>query len=201
MKIKQHLNFPVLVLVGLIALIGCAPAMLRYQLDPEVKNLQSLAEKLQTIAISVTDLRKKAEPKLDENTFLVPGPENEAETLKAKLIEHLIKSDFKITSNKLLANLAIDIQIEKLDTLVTKHFLKSTVTVNSQLRLKANKQSETIEKIFKMSLQQDVANPVNALDITGVVNQLLSDQLSEIFVDPILTELATRNSEQMDNFN
>ena len=61
--------------------------------------------------------------------------------------------------------------------------------VTSHLRMKANKQGNTFEKLYKMSRTQEVANPVNNNDLSGIVNQLLSNQLSAIWADPALIEL------------
>ncbi|WP_444997898.1 YajG family lipoprotein [Aliikangiella sp. IMCC44359] len=187
----------ILTLTSTIALIsGCSPSKLNYRLDPEVRNIQSLSEYAQLIAVSVSDNRPLATPNSsNDNILFASGPQNEAALLKTKLIDSLKKNGFKIISNPLLADLSIDIEIEKLEAKVTKSLLRSTVEVVSHLRLKANKQSKKSEKIYKMNRSQEVANPASELDVTGVVNQLLSKQLSVIFSDPMLKKLASSQTE------
>ncbi|MGX5173367.1 YajG family lipoprotein [Aliikangiella sp. IMCC44653] len=169
---------------------GCSPAKLNYRIDPEIGNTQSLQKLAKLVAIDVTDSRSDVQQKSSDTIMYVPGPANTAETLRNKLINKFKSNQFKIISNKLLADLAIELEIETLETKIEKSFFKSTVQVTSHLRLKANKQSKKFEKLFKNRSQQEIANPASELDVTGAVNQLLSEQLASILNDPGLLDLA-----------
>ncbi len=173
-----------------LILSACAAKKLEYKIDPELTSTQNLNQYAELIAVSVVDNRSPQAASTDEDIIIVDGPSNTAEILRKKIIERFKQQNFKIISNKLLADLAVEIQIEKLEVKVNKGLFKSTVNAASQLRLKANKQSKTFEKLYKIKGSQEVANPANELDVTGVINKLLSDQLGEIFSDQALLELA-----------
>ena len=188
MRIKIRLL--VLSIVALVGLMGCSPASLSYRLDPEVNNVQRLSNHAKLVSVSVTDNRQQKATAAEQDIIIASGPEDEAKVLRTLLIDNFKKNNFKIINNPLLADLSIEIQIEQLEARINKSMFKSEVKVSSHLRLKAKKQSQSLEKLFKMNRNQEVANPPNELDVTGVVNQLLSNQLSSIFADPALIKLA-----------
>lgn len=174
----------------LVLVSGCSVKQLSYQLDPELTSVQRLANHVKIVAVSVTDKRSAIAQKDTDDVFYVKGPNQEAELLKSKIIDNLKRNDFKIIGNNLLADLAINVEIEQLDAKVEHSFFKSKIAAKSHLRLKANKKSQRFEKLYKTTRAQEVANPANELDVTGVVNQMLSEQLTTIFTDPALINLA-----------
>jgi uncharacterized lipoprotein YajG len=188
----QHKLFNKITILTLILMVSaCATANLSYRLDPEIGNLQSLSSFAQLVSVSVIDKRPQPKRETAENTLIINGPTDEAAELRNKLIDHLKAKNFKIIANPLLADIALEIHIENLQAVVRSEFLKSEIQVDSQLRLKANKQSKTYENIYTMSRTQEVANPVNNADISGVVNRILTEQLSLIFNEPALAQLSS----------
>jgi|GEM_PF-3182194 len=181
------------IIVGLLTFVilsGCTPATLNYRLDPDVGDLQSLAGQAKQIAFMVVDKRTDQTQASTDSLIFVAGPDNEAAALKRKIIDSLMKNNFKIISNPLLADLSIELTIEQLNAQVEKSMFKSNVKVTSHLRVKAKKQENSFERLYKSNRSQEVANPANETDVTGVVNQLLSQQLGQIFADPELVKLA-----------
>ncbi|MET1255156.1 YajG family lipoprotein [Aliikangiella maris] len=194
-KMLSKLTSYFLMITCLAAVSACTPAKFRYRIDPEITQAQSLAAKAQTIAVQVTDLRSNNYPTQNNKITLISGPVDEAAQLKAQIIDNLTRSQFRIISNPLLADLNVELQIETLQAAVNQSMLKSTIKVDSHIRLIASKQGNKIEKLFRTTREQDVANPVKELDVTGVVNQLLSQQLTSIFNEPALLNLAATASE------
>lgn len=180
------------ILLTLVLVSGCAAKNLSYRLDPELTAIQRLAEHAEVVAVSVIDKRPQTLPTSTEDLIYAKGPNEEANLLKSKIIDNLKRHNFKIIGNELLADLAITIEIEQLEVKVEQSFFKSKVYAVSHLRLKANKKSQRFEKLYKISRNQEVANPANELDVTGVVNQMLSEQLTTLFSDPALINLANK---------
>jgi uncharacterized lipoprotein YajG len=142
------------------------------------------------VAVSVNDMRQALENSADTDEITkVVRQKDEALVIRTKLMDSLKNNGFKIISNKLLADVALELDIVEFEVSFKSNFFKSELMVTSHLRMKANKQGNTFEKLYKMSRTQEVANPVNNNDLSGIVNQLLSNQLSAIWADPALIEL------------
>lgn len=174
--------------IGLVVMLsGCNTATLKYQLDPEINHLGKLAGNTKIVAVSVTDARKViASP--NSNQALVSGPDNEAKVLKDKLTSILKQNGYKIINKPLLADVAFSIEILTLELTIESATFKSTIRGKSELKLTVNKHSQHWSKIYKASREQEVANPANNLDATGVMNQMLTKQLSTAFSDPSLRD-------------
>ncbi|MCW8998580.1 MAG: YajG family lipoprotein, partial [Kangiellaceae bacterium] len=161
---------------------ACTPSKLVYKIDPEIRLGSDYKQNASLVSIKVSDTRTKNSVAVD-NKVSVNGPKNLAHELKQKLITRFQKDGFKIITDPLLADLSIQLEIEKLDVAVESELVKAKISANSHLRLKASKKSKPLEKLFKMSRTQEVAIPVNDTEVTGLVNQLLSNQLSNVFAD------------------
>ncbi len=172
-------------LTAMILLSGCNPATLKYQLDPEFTHLDELSEKAKIVALKVVDARSTATPD-NANQKAVSGPTNEAKVLQDKLISLLKKNGYKIISKPLLADIAFEIEITKLQLSIESSTFKSIIRGSSEIKLTANKHGQQWSKIFRATREQEVANPANDLDATGVVNQMLSKQFTSIFSDQSL---------------
>lgn len=198
MTIKYQLNrISAFIFIGISMLISaCSPAKLSYVIDPEINHLETLAKQAPIIAVSVIDLRHNNTSANLPGTTNIPGPENEADVLRHKLIEHLKQNNFKIISQPLLADLAIELSIKQLDVNVKQETFKSNISASSQLHLKARNKQTTFEKNYRAERAQEVANPVNKNDVTGVVNLLLSQQLSSILSAPEIIQLTKPTDNQ-----
>lgn len=174
--------------------VACTPSKLVYKVDPEIKLASEYKQNASLVSIKVADNRTRVSESKDKEISII-GPQNLANQLKQKLITRFQKEGFKIITNPLLADLSIQLEIEKLDVAVESELVKAKISANSHLRLKAAKKSKPLEKLFKMSRTQEVAIPVNDTEVTGLVNQLLSKQLSGIFADADLVELAKSKAE------
>ncbi len=190
---KQSLKYFIFSSLLTFGLYGCSVGQLNYQIGPEISGVESLAEHANLIAVSVIDKRTNNQSaSQNPSVVIASGPEDEAQQIKATIIENLKANRFKIISNKLLADLALNFHIEKLDAQVVSNTFKSDITVTSHLRLKANRKSIPFEKIFRSSLTQSVTKPAKSNEVTGVINQLLSQQLSNILTDPGIIELSQK---------
>ncbi len=185
----SHSIRPFLLLAIILFSSGCTTTSLKYHFDPEITQLEQLSAHAKVVAITVEDKRSAQTTSKDENIQHIPHNPDDAKTLKNKLIANMKQNNFKIIGNALLADLSFNLQIEQFDVSVNKSFFKSEVMVKSQLRVIARHQGNKYEKIYTMKRQQEVANPATELDVTGVVNQLLSQQLSIILSDKSLLEI------------
>ncbi len=181
-------------IASLFILTACNPDLLKYKLDPDFGSLEQLAGKSEIVAVQVSDKRTK-QPIPTGDIKLAPM-EDEATILNKRLIEQLKDLDYKIINKPLLADLAIMMDINELSVSIQESTFKSTVKANSVFTLTIRRNGEEWRKIFRAARTQEVANPVNQNDATGVINQLLSKQLSNAFSDPALMEFLSKSAQQ-----
>ncbi len=181
-------------IASLFILTACNPDLLKYKLDPDFGSLEQLAGKSEIVAVQVSDKRTK-QPIPTGDIKLAPM-EDEATILNKRLIEQLKDLDYKIINKPLLADLAIMMDINELTVSIQESTCKSTVKANSVFTLTIRRNGEEWRKIFRAARTQEVANPVNQNDATGVINQLLSKQLSNAFSDPALMEFLSKSAQQ-----
>jgi uncharacterized lipoprotein YajG len=181
-------------IASLFILTACNPDLLKYKLDPDFGSLEQLAGKSEIVAVQVSDKRTK-QPIPTGDIKLAPM-EDEATILNKRLIEQLKDLDYKIINKPLLADLAIMMDINELTVSIQESTFKSTVKANSVFTLTIRRNGEEWRKIFRAARTQEVANPVNQNDATGVINQLLSKQLSNAFSDPALMEFLSKSAQQ-----
>jgi len=186
----HRLKFSILVLVSVLILSACNPATLKYQLDPDIGGLDSLPNSIKIVAVKVTDVRKA--PSNIGELLAVSGPTDEAKVLQGKLISLLKQRGYKIISKPLLADLAFNLEIMTLTLTVEEMTFKSIIRGKSEIKMTVNKHSQQWSKIFRATREQEVANPTNNLDVTGVMNQMLTKQLSSAFSDSTLEEFVKR---------
>ncbi len=181
-------------IASIFILTACNPDLLKYKLDPDFGSLEQLAGKSEIVAVQVSDKRTK-KPIPTGDIKLAPM-EDEATILNKRLIEQLKDLDYKIINKPLLADLAIMMDINELTVGIQESTFKSTVKANSVFTLTIRRNGEKWRKIFRAARTQEVANPVNQNDATGVINQLLSKQLSNAFSDPALMEFLSKSAQQ-----
>jgi uncharacterized lipoprotein YajG len=172
----------------ILCLTSCANTPLGYKIDPEITTIKQFANQSSLIAISIIDKRTQEQNSANEDITFVPRQKDEAALLRTKLIEILKQNDFRIISNKLLADVSLELEIVEFQVSIETGLFKSNLKVSSQLRVKSSAQGNNFEKLYKMNRTQEVANPVNNKDLSGVVNQLLSKQLSDVWSDPALAQ-------------
>ena len=183
-----------LILVSLLTLTACNPDLLKYKLDPDFGSLEQLAGKSEIVAVKITD-KRSSKPIPSGDIKLAPF-EDEATVLKKRLTDQLKELDYKIINKPLLADLAVMMDINELDVRIQESTFKSTVKANSVFTLTIRRNGEEWSKIFRAARTQEVANPVNQNDATGVINQLLSKQLTNAFSDPALMEFLSKSAQQ-----
>jgi len=180
-------SFKILVAtIILFALLGCNSAPLRYTLDPEFSYLQGLGRDIKVVSVKVIDKRSNT------NNSTVEDPDEVAGKLQKQLIGKLKDHGYKIISKPLLADMAYELVISELEMTVDKSMLKSLIRGNSKITLTLRKHSDHISKIFSATKTQEVANPVNNVDVTGVANQMLSSLFSNMFSDQQIVEFSEK---------
>lgn len=180
------------IIVGLATsafLFACTTERLNYRIDPEIANVQQLSRSIRSVSISVDENIPDNIEGLKKDLVLASGPNDPAKTLRSKILDQLKANNFQIISNPLLADLSLTFTIESLHATVDTGMFKSEINAVSHIRVKAKKQSATFEKVYRNTRKQEVANPANELDVTGIVNQVLSQQMNAIFTDPKLLAL------------
>lgn len=182
-----------LLLISLFALAACSTTQLSYKIDPEISGLDKLSKQVKMVSVSVID--KQVSEKLVDAEKIEPvgGFDNVANVLKQSLIEHFKNNQFKIISNPLLADLGVELQIKILTVQVKSNLLTSEIQITSHLLLKAQKHSKSFKKLYKSEMMQELVNPISSNQITGLVNQLLSKQLSNILSSPKLINFANQD--------
>lgn len=184
-----------LIFIYLITLLitGCNTAVLKYQLDPGIDNMDSIPKNLSIVAMKVIDSRDKTIKNNDNSKQLVVAySDNEAKLLQDKLVALLKQEGYKIISNPLLADVAFELKIMRLDLTVESATFKSVIEGHNELKFTAIKRGEQWSKIYRGSRKQEVANPTNNLDVTGVMNQMLTKQLSNMFSDQALKKFISK---------
>jgi uncharacterized lipoprotein YajG len=177
--------------MAIAMLSGCNPAVLKYQLDPEINNLDRLSQSAKIVALKITDNRV-TDPADNSNQKIISGPKDETKLLQDKLIALLKQNGYKIISKPLLADVAFELEITTLKLTIESSTFKSVIRGNSEIKLITNKHSQQWSKIYRATREQEVANPANDLDATGVINQMLTKQLSSIFSDPDLKDFISK---------
>ena len=172
--------------------LACAPIALKYELDPEIPNFKNIAPNAKVVYLKVVDSRIKSEPESKSDIKYIPGPKDETLILQKKLTTLLKSNNYKIINKRLLADIAFELKINTLKLGVEKNAFKSVIKGISELQLTVNRQSKQWSKTFKATKTQEVANPVNNLDVTGVMNQMLTTQLSTAFSDSQLAEFLSQ---------
>jgi uncharacterized lipoprotein YajG len=183
-----------LALFSLIFLSACSTAQLSYRVDPEIKNLKALTQTDTVVAISVIDERLASNQASTEDRIVITGDSDEITKLKAKFVSALNQNNVRVISNPLLADFSLTLTIERFDVIKESSFIKSTIRVDSRIRLTAKNQDESLEKIYNKQASQEVANPVNNNDVTGLVNKVLTQQLSQMLAEPELISLSKKKS-------
>ena len=168
---------------------GCNTTPLKYTLDPEFSYLEDLGQGVEMVAVKVTDNRQRF-----DGGNGIQGPSDVAGKLKNRLVEKLQQHGYKIINKPLLADIAYELEINELSLVVNKSMLKSLISGKSNITFTVRKHSEFKTKIFSATKTQEVANPTNDLDVTGVVNQMLSSLFANMFSDPQITKF-TRKSQ------
>ncbi|PCI73195.1 MAG: hypothetical protein COB38_01385 [Gammaproteobacteria bacterium] len=167
-------------------ILGCSSSKLIYQIDPDFSQLSSALESKEIVYVEVIDNRVEG---TDTTTLtLVNADIPDHEALKSKLTQFLKDNHFKIINRVLLADIGLEIKIIELNLSVASGFLKSKLTAQSELEMIIHKKSERWSKTYKTSRSQEVANPVDEFDATGVMNQMLSKQFHNIFTDKELID-------------
>ena len=180
-------------LAAMLVISGCNPAMLKYQLDPEFSQLNQLAGNAQIVALKVIDTRADSSSSTyNTDQKVISGPAEETKLLQSKLIDLLKKSGYKIISKPLLADIAFKIEIANLELTIESSTFKSIIRGKSEIKLTANRHSQQWSKIYRATRQQEIANPANNLDATGVVNQMLTKQFSSMFADESLRKFLSK---------
>ncbi len=191
MRNKFTLTKSLSLLILLCVLAGCNTAKLAYKISPEIRSVEQLKTSTPLVSINVID--KRAEPAaLQEKQSYIPAESNEVRSLKKAILDRLTQASFKITTDNLLADISLTFEIEQLNTKMTSSLFKADLESIVHLRLIANRKGEKLEKLFKTARTQEIALPVNNNDVSGILNQALSAQLSNIFEDPQLLELAKK---------
>ena len=171
----------------LLTLFACNSAPLRYTLDPEFSYLQELGRGIKIVSVSVIDKRQNTASET------VVDPDNVANKLQDQLIQKLKDKGYKIINKPLLADIAYEMVINELDMAVDKSMLKSLIRGNSKITLTLRKHSNYITKIFSATKTQEVANPANSIDVTGVANQMLSSLFANMFSDQQIVEFSEKS--------
>lgn len=175
-------------------LSGCETAKLAYKVGPEIRSFDNIKEHTSIVTISFTDNRS-AKPSDSDGEF-IQGEGDEVEDLKQAVLSSLKKDNFKISADPFLADLALSFYIEEFTTQVTSSLLKATLEAKVRITVKANRKGHKLEKTFNTTRTQEVAIPVNNNDVTGIMNQALSAQLTNIFNDPQLLELVKKSPKE-----
>ncbi len=177
--------------IAILIISACNPALLTYQLDPEIPHLNQLAGDAKIVALKVIDARTdSASDNSGQKT--ISGPTEEAKLLQRKLMELLKNNGYKIINKTLLADVAFEIEITNLELTIESSTFKSIIRGKSEIKLTANRHSQQWSKIFRATRQQEVANPANNLDATGVMNQMLTKQFSNMFDDDSLRDFLAK---------
>ncbi len=167
-------------------ILGCSSSKLTYQIDPDFSQLSSAIESKEIVYVEVTDNRVAGADATSLTVVEADTPD--AQALKVKLTTFLKENQFKIISRVLLADIGLEIKIIDLKLSLTSGVFKSKLTGKSELEIIIHKKSKRWSKTYKTSRSQDVANPVNEFDTTGVMNQMLSKQFNNIFTDKELLD-------------
>ncbi|MFT6733640.1 MAG: putative lipoprotein YajG [Polaribacter sp.] len=182
-----------LILLAIMAntfLFGCTSSKLIYQIDPDFSQLTPALENREIIYVEVTDNRNATTNTATLTSIDSDIPDSTA--LKSKLTQYLKDKQFKIINRPLLADIGIEIGIVELELSLDSGFFKSKITGKSELKIIFHKKSKQWSKTFKASRSQDIANPVNEFDATGIMNQMLSKQFNSIFSDGELIKFITK---------
>ncbi len=183
----RSLAMPTVALLLYLTLTACSPKTLYYKLDPDFGNINESIQAAELVALQIIDKRKP--PSLQADQMSVKGPEQEIKHLRTLLTERFKSENKKIISKPLLADLAFLIEINQLEVILSPGTFKSEFSAASNFQLTVTKKGATWSKIFRASRSQEVANPVNSNEATGLINQLLSEQFNKAFSDPGLKQL------------
>ena len=169
---------------------GCSSSKLIYQIDPDFAQLSSALESKEIVYVDVTDNRVA---EINTTTLtIIEADTPDAEALKSKLTQFLKDNQFKIINRVLLADIGLEIKIIDLKLSLTSELFKSKLTGESKLEMIIHKKSKQWGKTYKTSRSQEVANPVNEFDATGVINQMLTKQFNNIFSDKELIDFISK---------
>lgn len=163
----------------LLVMTGCQTANLTYRVNPDLSPLQQLQSQAEMIAINVVD--KTESTAQNSNSLRTEKPITES--IQEQLKKAATAAGMKLIANPLLADLGLTLEIEVFDVSLNASTFSSEMKVKSQLNLQLQKKSRSYQKRFISSRTQEVANPVNNNDITGIVNQILSEQFAAALND------------------
>jgi len=182
----------IIFLALILSLLGCSTKKPTYNLDPEFSLLQEQTNKSSVVAVKVIDNRQKTIELQGNKQTVLSSSHKDAEVLQDKLISRLKQQGHKIINKPLLADIAYEIELNRLSLTFETAMFKSEFAANSEIKLTVRRHSQHWTKIFRSSKTQEVANPATDRDATGIINQLLSQQLESAFSDNSLLEFLSK---------
>jgi uncharacterized lipoprotein YajG len=189
---KKILLKPFIVSIALIVVLaGCSPIGLKYRLDFDFGDISNSVGPVKIVAVDIIDSRSLTA--VSKSEMIVAGPENETAVIRKLLVERFKAEGIKIISKPLLADLAFQIDINQLQVLIESGTFKSEFRAMSEFQVTVKKQGQKWSKIFRASRNQEVANPANENEATGLINQLLSEQFNKVFSDQGLQKFVNAN--------
>ena len=182
MPFNRNIHLPILFLLTLMT-TACSKSQLHYELDPEIGDFPEAMSNFKIVALKITDNTKPSSNSLNSNQIRISPKDNQLAQIQNKLMRKLKEMNYKIISNPLLADVAIDIKFHEVELMLEKSLLKGKFTGNTHLELTISRKSKVWSKIFKATKTQEVAYPADSTDATGIINQLISEQLTKGFSD------------------
>jgi len=169
-------------------LIACQPQFIQYRLGPDYSPLARLSPKQPLMALKVVD--KRGTPSDPMTSGVKTQPRTELGDTLDQLIKQAAKENgIRLISNPLLADIALTLEIESFEVIVETGTLKSRIIVKAQTNMVLAKKSTSHSKRFITSRRQEVANPVTEKEVSGLVNQTLSEQFALMMQDPLWQQI------------
>jgi uncharacterized lipoprotein YajG len=169
------------IICGLI-LMGCANRPAQYRVDPEIQLSQNSVISGKTLTLEI--IAPNNEPRETEQSIELAPVNDFDQAIKANLIKALGSQGFRFSANRHFSDLVMTLDFSELRARIDKQLMRDTLQVDGQLTLLLESKQKRLSKSFQRKQTLTVAISSDYAEVTGLVNQVVSELLRAALTDP-----------------
>jgi uncharacterized lipoprotein YajG len=176
----MYIRYCCLTLCGLL-LVACANRPAQYTVDPEIQLTNTSISPGKTFTIEVI-----APPAISgtSNDRIELSPDSQFDkTVKANLIKALGKQGFRFSANPHFSDVTITLDFSQLTVQINKQLMRDTLEVDGRLSIQLARKQTRLNKSFQRKQTLTVALSSDYAEVTGLVNQVVSNLLQTALTD------------------
>jgi|GEM_PF-6284806 len=174
-----------------IGLISCSGRPTHYTIDPEVSFNQSNKVENKTAMVEV--IPPASQVNSDQGKLSLNADNDFAKSVKQGLIDGLIKSGYKISSNKHFSDVVIRLNFSEFSVVIEPSAVSDEIIVKGNLAVELTRKPKTFRKTFSRSQQLIVVGQANDSEVTGLTNDVVGKLLATALTDDSVQDFISQN--------